>query len=64
MFGDIMGKMQEAKKMMEEKKRKLDSVFVEGVAENGLVKVTANANKKITNITIADELFEDKESSM
>jgi DNA-binding YbaB/EbfC family protein len=61
MLGDLMNKMQEAKKQMEEAKKKMESVYLEAEAENGLVKVTATANKKITNITIADELIEEKD---
>ena len=57
-----MGKMQEAQKQMEESKKKLDSMFVEGIAEGGLVKVTATGNKKITNIAIDESLLTDKEA--
>ncbi len=62
MFGDFMSKMQDAQKQMEEVKKRLENVYVEGVAENGLVKVTANANKKIINISISDEILNDKET--
>jgi len=57
-----MSKMQDAQKQMEEVKKRLENVYVEGVAENGLVKVTANANKKIINISISDEILNDKET--
>jgi len=62
MFGDFMNKMQEAQKQMEVIKKRLEGVYVEGVAENGLVKVTANANKKIINISISNEILNDKEA--
>lgn len=63
MIGDFMGKMQEAQQQMEETKKRLDSVFVDAVVENGLVKATANANLKVTNISISSELLKknDKE---
>ena len=33
MFGDFMGKMQEAQKQMEETKKRLDGVYVDAEAE-------------------------------
>lgn len=54
-----MGKMQEAQKKIEETKKRLDSVFVDAESESGMVKVTANANMKITNISISDNLMQD-----
>ena len=59
MFGDFMGKMQEAQQKMEEAKSRLDTVYVEADAENGLVKVTSTANRKITQISIDKSLFDD-----
>ena len=57
MVGDLMGKMQEAQQQMEETKKRLDRVSVDTEVENGLVKATATANLKITNISISDELL-------
>ncbi len=62
MIGDFMGKMQEAQQQMEETEKRLDGVYVDADVENGLIKVTANANMKLTNISIADELLKDKEA--
>ena len=64
MFGDLMGKMQEAQQKMEETKKRLDEVYVDADAENGKVKVTATANMKIMNISISAELIKnaDKEA--
>ena len=59
MFGDFMGKMQEAQQKMEETKKRLDSVYVDAEAENGMVKVISTANMKITNVIISDELIKD-----
>ena len=52
-----MGKMQEAKKQMDETKKRMDSIFIDTEVEGRTVKATANANLKITNISIADELL-------
>ena len=62
MLGDLMGKMQDAQKQMEEAKKRLNDVFVDGTAENGLVKVTSTATKKITNISISNDIVGDKEA--
>ena len=56
-----MGKLQDAQKQMEETKKRLDSVFVEAEAEGGLVKVKANANRKIVNISISQQLVDEKD---
>lgn len=57
MMGDLMGKMQEAQKQMEETKKRMDGVYIDTEVEGGAIKATANANLKITNISIADELL-------
>lgn len=64
MFGDMMkmmGKLKEAQKNVEETKRRLDTVYVDGEAGNGKVKVTATANREIKNIEIDDSLTANKE---
>lgn len=62
-MGDMMGKMQEMKQKSEEVKKRLDTVSVNSDAENGLIKVTCTANRKVTSIEINDELIksQDKE---
>lgn len=62
MFDDLLGKMQEAQQQMEQSKKQLDDVYVEGEAEGGLVKVTCTANRKLTNIIISEKLLDDKEA--
>ena len=57
----MMEKMQEAQQKMAETKKRLDTILIDEEVENGLVKVTCTANKKIKNITISEELLEDKE---
>jgi nucleoid-associated protein EbfC len=58
MFDKLMSQMQE---QASEIKKKLDETFVEAVAENGLVKVKATANKKIVSVEINDAIVNDKE---
>ena len=64
MFGnmsDMMGKLQEAQKKVEETKKRLDTVFVDGESGNGTVVVTATANREIKNIAIDNSILNDKE---
>ncbi|HET6243631.1 MAG: YbaB/EbfC family nucleoid-associated protein [Bacteroidetes bacterium] len=62
MFGDMMGKLQEMKQKVEETKQRLDTITVIGESGNGRVKVTANGNKKVVNITLLDQVLKgDKE---
>ena len=49
MFGDMLGGMEEKQKAL---KVKLETIEVEGSAGDGAVKVTSNANRKLTNIHI------------
>jgi len=64
MLGDLSGmleKLKEAQQKIEETKARLNTVFVDGESGNGKVKVTVTANREIRNITIADELFSEKD---
>lgn len=49
MFGDMLGDMQ---KRQEEMKQKLAEIEVHAEAGDGAVKVTATANREITNIAL------------
>ncbi len=60
---DIMDKMKEAQKQMEETKKQLSNVFIEAEVEGGLVKVTSDCNQKITNIEISEELLKADDKS-
>ena len=65
MFGDLsemMGKLKEAQQKIEETKKRLDTITVEGVSGNGKIKVTASANREIKSIDVADVLLNDKEA--
>jgi len=64
MFGDMsemMNKLKEAQKKVEETKERLNTVFVDGESGNGMVVTTVTANRKIVNIAIDDAVLGDKE---
>lgn len=64
MFGDLMGmmgKIKETQKKVEETKLRLNSVLIDESNHDESVKVTITANREIKTISIADELFADKE---
>lgn len=56
MFGDLMGKLQEAKAKAEATKERLNHVMVNGQSAQGKIKITATANSEIKSIEIAEEL--------
>jgi len=60
MFGDMMGKLQEAQQKIEETKKRLDTVLIDEGA-SGKVKVTVTANREIRSIQVDDSLLEDPE---
>ncbi len=64
MFGDMMnmmGKLKETQKKVEETKKRLDTVLVDEQSNDGKLKITLTANRAIKSIEIDDELLEDKE---
>ena len=64
MFGDMMnmmGKLKETQQKVEETKKRLDHVLIDEKSTDGLLTVTITANRKIKNITLSDELLQDKE---
>lgn len=64
MFGDMMGmmsKLQEAKKKVEETKKRLDTVLIDETSSDKKLKITLTANREIKALEINDELLEDKE---
>lgn len=64
MFGDIMGmmgKLKETQQKIEETKKRLDTVLVDEHSNDGLLKVTLTANRKIKSIEIDESLLQDKE---
>ncbi|CAM4294793.1 YbaB/EbfC family nucleoid-associated protein [Gillisia hiemivivida] len=64
MFGDMMGmmnKIKETQEKVEATKERLKTVLIGEQSSDGLLKVTITATREIRNISIADELLEDKE---
>ena len=57
----MMGKLKEAQQKVEETKKRLDTVLVDEQSNDGLLKVTLTANRKIKSITVDETLLEDKE---
>lgn len=57
----MMGKLKETQQKIEETKRRLDTVLVDEQSNDGLLKVTLNANRKIKSIEIDESLLQDKE---
>lgn len=55
---DMLGKLNEVKKAMDEIKTRLDTISVDGEAGEGSVKVIMNGNRKITGITIAEKMMQ------
>lgn len=55
MFGNLLGDMEEKQKAIKEK---LATITVEATAGDGAVKVTANANKEILNISVDKEAID------
>jgi nucleoid-associated protein EbfC len=60
---DIMGKIQEAQKQMEETKKRLSEIIVEDQAGGGLIRVSADCNNRITSLSIADELLKNQDKA-
>ena len=64
MFGDMMnmmGKLKETQRKVEETKKRLDTVLIDEKSSDGKLKVTLTANRTIKSISIDDALLQDKE---
>lgn len=64
MFGDLMGmmgKLKEAQEKVEAAKKRMDTVLIDEASNDGLLKITLTANRKIKSIEIDESLLEDKE---
>jgi len=57
----MMGKLKETQQKVEETKKRLDHVLIDEKSTDGLLEVTLTANRKIKNITISNDLLQDKE---
>jgi len=64
MFGDMMNmmsKLKEAQKKVEETKKRLDTVLIDEKSNDGLLQITLTANRQVKSINIDKELLSDKE---
>lgn len=64
MFGDMMnmmGKLKETQQKIEATKQRLDTVLIDEQSNDGLLKVTLTANRKIKSIEVDESLLQDKE---
>lgn len=64
MFGDLMGmmgKIKETQEKVEATKKRLDTVLIDEKSSDDLLEVTLTANRKIKNISISEDLLQDKE---
>ena len=64
MFGDMMGmmgKLKETQQKVEATKKRLDTVLIDEQSNDGLLKVTLTANRKIKSIEVDESLLQDKE---
>tara|TARA_B100000963_G_C22445833_1_gene588773 strand:- start:474 stop:776 length:303 start_codon:yes stop_codon:yes gene_type:complete len=59
MVGNMIGKLQEAQRKMEEVKGKLDQIIVTGEVQG--VKVSLNGNKVVTSIYIPQMILDDRD---
>jgi len=57
----MMGKLKDTQNRIEETRKKLDSILINQESSDGLLKVTLTANSMVKNITIADDLLQDKD---
>lgn len=57
----MMGKLKEAQQQIEETKKRLDTVIVDGQSAEGRIKIAVTANREVKSIVIHDSLLVDKE---
>jgi len=57
----MMGKLKETQAKVEETKKRLDTVLIDEKSNDGLLKITLTANRKIKTIEVDDSLLADKE---
>ncbi|MFC2107412.1 YbaB/EbfC family nucleoid-associated protein [Bacteroidota bacterium] len=64
MLGDLFGKLQEAKKAMEESKKKLKELEVEATLENGKIHIVASGDKRIKSIRIEENFVNETDNEI
>ena len=58
---NMMGKLKETQKKVEETKKRLNTVLVDESSNDNKLKITLTANRTIKSIEIDEELLQDKE---
>jgi DNA-binding YbaB/EbfC family protein len=64
MFGDMMGmmgKLKETQQKVEDTKKRMDTVLLDEKSADGLLEVVITANRELKQISISDDLLQDKE---
>jgi DNA-binding YbaB/EbfC family protein len=66
MFGnqnmkDMMSKLQDMKGAVEDSKKRLENIYVKGYALDGKVRVVLDGNRKLKELFIDEEVFENME---
>ncbi len=57
----MMGKLKETQQKIEDTKKRWDTVLIDEQTNDGLLKVTLTANRKLKSIVIDESLLTDKE---
>lgn len=57
-IGDMMGKIKEMQERLNEAREQLDGITVDAEAGGGMVRVTANANRKVLKLEIDPEIID------
>lgn len=63
-LSDMMGKFQDMQSRLKEVKEQLEDVLVESEAGGGMVRVTANANRKVLKIDIDPDVIDKEDPEM
>ncbi|TAE51432.1 MAG: YbaB/EbfC family nucleoid-associated protein [Bacteroidetes bacterium] len=57
-FGDMMGKIQEMQSRLKAVREEMEDILVDAEAGGGMVRVTANANRRILKIEIDPDIVD------
>ncbi len=57
----MMGKLKEAQRKVEDTKKRLDTILIDEISNNGKIKITLTANRAVKSISIDEELLNNKE---
>lgn len=63
-FAEMFGKIKEMQAEMEKVRERLDTISVEAEAGGGMVRVRANANRKILKVTIDPDIIDKNDPEM